>query len=187
MAAPEEGGDGRRARGHDPQAGCLVPLPVDVGLRVEADELTYDLHIILRFEIERDLFAGVISVSDLPAVWNKKVETYLGITPPDDGKQGVMQDVHWAGGSFGYFPSYSVGNIAAGQLWKKMNSDMPNMSKQIESGNFGEILSWLRQNVHLLGRRYSRDELLIKATGKPLETEGYLTYLTEKFGSLYKL
>ncbi len=156
-------------------------------VRVEADELTYDLHIILRFEIERDLFAGLISVSDLPAVWNKKIETYLGITPPNDGKEGVMQDVHWAGGSFGYFPSYSVGNIAAGQLWKKMNSDMPNMSKQIESGNFSEILSWLREHVHHLGRRYSRDELLMKATGKPLGTEGYLTYLTEKFGTLYKL
>lgn len=156
-------------------------------VRVEADELTYDLHIILRFEIERDLFAGVISVSDLPTVWNKKIETYLGIIPPDDGKQGVMQDVHWAGGSFGYFPSYSVGNIAAGQLWKTMNSEMPNMSKQIESGNFAEILAWLRQHVHLLGRRYTRDELLMKATGKPLGTDGYLSYLTEKFGSLYKL
>lgn len=156
-------------------------------VRVEADELTYDLHIILRFEIERDLFAGVISVSDLPKVWNKKVETYLGVTPPDDGKQGVMQDVHWSSGAFGYFPSYSVGNIAAGQLWKKMNQDMPAMNKQIETGNFAEILEWLRTHVHRLGRRYSRDELLIKATGKPLGTDGYLNYLTEKFGSLYQL
>ncbi len=156
-------------------------------VRVEADELTYDLHIILRFEIERDLFAGKISVSDLPGVWNQKLQSYLGITPPNDGKEGVMQDVHWSSGSFGYFPYYSVGNIFAGQLWKKMNEDMPNMKTAIEAGKFAEILSWLSQHVHLHGRRYSRDELLIKATGKPLGTSGYLGYLTDKFGSLYKL
>lgn len=156
-------------------------------VRVEADELTYDLHIILRFEIERDLFAGVISVSDLPSVWNKKIQSYLGLTPPDDGKQGVMQDVHWSGGSFGYFPSYSVGNIIAGQLWKKMNADISNMTQQIEKGEFRDILDWLGEHVHKLGRRYTRDELLIRATGKPLGTEDYLSYLTEKFSALYKL
>ncbi|MBK6766465.1 MAG: carboxypeptidase M32 [bacterium] len=156
-------------------------------VRVEADELTYDLHIILRFEIERDLFAGVISVSDLPKVWNQKVEAYLGITPPNDGKEGVMQDVHWSGGSFGYFPSYSVGNIAAGQMWKKMHADMPTMMEKIEKGNFGEILAWLRENVHQHGRRFTRDELMQRATGKALGTEDYLSYLTEKFSSLYKL
>jgi carboxypeptidase Taq len=156
-------------------------------VRVEADELTYDLHIILRFELERDLFAGVISVADLPNAWNQKIEAYLGITPPNNGKEGVMQDVHWAAGSFGYFPSYSVGNIAAGQMWKKMQADMPMMSKQIESGEFKEILAWLRENVHQQGRRFTRDELLMRATGKPLGTQDYLNYLTEKFSSLYKL
>lgn len=156
-------------------------------VRVEADELTYDLHIILRFELERDLFAGVISVADLPGAWNKKIEAYLGITPPNDGKEGVMQDVHWAAGSFGYFPSYSVGNIAAGQMWKKMQADMPTISKQIESGEFKEILAWLRENVHQQGRRFTRDELLMRATGKPLGTQDYLSYLTEKFSSLYRL
>jgi len=156
-------------------------------VRVEADELTYDLHIILRFEIERDLFAGDISVSDLPSVWNKKIQSYLGITPPNDGKEGVLQDVHWSSGAFGYFPSYSVGNIIAGQLWKKMNADMPRMSAKIENGEFAEILAWLRENVHRHGRRYSRDELLKRATGKPLGTEDYLSYLTGKFTSLYNL
>ena len=156
-------------------------------VRVEADELTYDLHIILRFEIERGLFDGSISVSDLPKVWNKKVYDYLGLTPPNDGKEGVMQDVHWSGGSFGYFPSYSVGNIAAGQFWKKMHQDMHNMQSQIEAGNFKEILHWLRENVHLHGRRYSRDDLMLKATGRPLQTKDYLDYLTEKFSSLYSL
>jgi carboxypeptidase Taq len=156
-------------------------------IRVEADELTYDLHIIMRFEIERGLFDGSISVSDLPKVWNKKINDYLGITPSNDGKEGVMQDVHWSGGSFGYFPSYSVGNIAAGQFWSKMHADMPNMESQIASGNFKDILHWLVQNVHLQGRRYSRDDLMKKATGKPLGTKDYLDYLTEKFSLLYNL
>jgi carboxypeptidase Taq len=156
-------------------------------VRVEADELTYDLHIILRFEIERDLFAGKITVSDLPRVWNQKIEAYLGITPPNNGKEGVMQDVHWGMGSFGYFPSYSVGNIAAGQLWKKMRADMPSMDKQIEAGDFREILNWLITNVHRFGRSLTRDDLLKRATGKPLAPQDYLTYLTDKFSELYHL
>ena len=156
-------------------------------VRVEADELTYDLHIILRFEVERDLFSGAISVSDLPSVWNRKFEDYLGLTPPNDGKEGVMQDVHWAMGAFGYFPSYSVGNIAAAQFWAKMKSDMPDMAKQIASGNFKDILNWLIKNVHEQGRRYSRDDLMKQATGKALGVKDYADYLTEKYGELYKV
>jgi carboxypeptidase Taq len=156
-------------------------------VRVEADEMTYDLHIILRFEIERDLFSGAISVSDLPKVWNKKFEAYLGLTPPDDGKRGVMQDIHWAMGSFGYFPSYSVGNIAAAQFWSKMNQDMPNMDAQIEAGNFKDILNWLIKNVHERGRCYSRDDLMKKVTGEPLNVKHYADYLTKKYSKLYKL
>lgn len=154
-------------------------------VRVEADELTYDLHIILRFEVERDLFDGTISVSDLPRVWNKKFEDYLGLTPPNDGKEGVMQDIHWAMGSFGYFPSYSVGNIAAAQFWAKMKQDMPKLEQQIESGDFKDVLHWLVKNVHEMGRRYSRDELMKRATGTPLDVKHYAQYLTEKFGKLY--
>jgi carboxypeptidase Taq len=156
-------------------------------VRVEADELTYDLHIILRFEIERDLFANKISVSDLPKVWNQKIEDYLGLTPPNDGKEGVMQDVHWGMGSFGYFPSYSVGNICAAQLWKTMNAAMPDMERKIEAGDFGDILNWLIKNVHEQGRSYSRDELMKRATGKPMAVADYVSYLTEKYSRLFKL
>ncbi len=156
-------------------------------VRVEADEMTYDLHIIMRFEIERDLFAGKISVSDLPAVWNRKMEDYLGVTPPNNGKGGVLQDVHWSGGSFGYFPSYSLGNIAAAQFWYAMRTAIPNMDQQMEQGKFGEILAWLRENVHVHGRRFKRDELMMRATGKPLRTADYVRYLSEKYGELYRL
>jgi carboxypeptidase Taq len=156
-------------------------------VRVEADEMTYDLHIILRFEIERDLFDGTISVNDLPKVWNQKMESYLGLTPPNDGKEGVLQDIHWSGGSFGYFPSYSLGNMAAAQLWYAMRSDLPNMDQQMSSGKFSDILQWLREHVHIHGRRFNRDELLKKATGKPLGTEDYIRYLREKYSALYKL
>jgi carboxypeptidase Taq len=156
-------------------------------VRVEADEMTYDLHIIMRFEIERDLFAGKISVSDLPAVWNRKIESYLGVTPPDDGKEGVLQDVHWSGGSFGYFPSYSLGNIAAAQLWYSMRAIMPDMDRQVAKGDFAEILAWLRENVHVHGRRFKRDDLMRRATGSPLQTTDYTRYLKEKLSELYKL
>jgi carboxypeptidase Taq len=156
-------------------------------IRVEADEATYDLHIILRFEIERDLFSGAISVNDLPAVWNRKFEDYLDLTPPNDGKEGVMQDVHWSQGSFGYFPSYSIGNLAAAQFWYTMREAMPDMDRKIEQGDFRDILTWLQENVHVHGRRYERDELLKLTTGKPLGTEDYVRYLTEKYSDLYKL
>ncbi len=154
-------------------------------VRVEADELTYDLHIILRFELERDLISGSLSVSDLPAAWNKKFEAYFGMTPPNVGKEGVMQDVHWSSGAFGYFPSYSLGNMVAGQLWKAMGKDIPGLEKKFEVGKFGETLDWLRTNVHLMGRKLTRDELLIRATGSPLSTSHYLEYLRLKFSELY--
>jgi len=156
-------------------------------IRVEADELTYDLHIIVRFEIERDLFAGKLSVSDLPRAWNRKIEDYLGVVPPDNGREGVLQDVHWSGGMFGYFPSYSLGNIAASQFWSAMKRAMPDLDKQIATGKFSDALTWLRANVHQHGRRWSRDELLQKATGKPLGTADYLQYLTDKYSDLYRL
>ena len=156
-------------------------------VRVEADEMTYDLHIIIRFEIERDLFAGKLAVADLPVVWNQKMEDYLGVTPPNDGKEGVLQDVHWSSGSFGYFPTYSLGNIAAAQLWYSMSAAVPNIEQQIERGHFNNILQWLRENVHVHGRRFKRDELLMRATGRPLETADYARYLTSKYTELYKL
>ena len=156
-------------------------------VRVEADEMTYDLHIILRFEIERDLFAGKLEVADLPEAWNQKLREYVGLTPSNDGKEGVLQDVHWSGGSFGYFPSYSLGNIAAAQLWYAMHAAMPDLERRIQQGDFTEILNWLREQVHLHGRRFKRDELLMRATGKPLQTGDYIRYLKEKYSALHKL
>lgn len=156
-------------------------------VRVEADEMTYDLHIILRFEIERDLIGGQVSVNDLPTVWNKKMQDYLGITPPNNGKEGVLQDVHWSEAYFGYFPSYSLGNMIAGQLWNTMRNEIAGIDAKIENGQFSEILNWLREKVHLHGRRFGRDELLTKATGSALDTQHYTGYLSHKFGELYQL
>ncbi|MBI5058260.1 carboxypeptidase M32 [candidate division KSB1 bacterium] len=156
-------------------------------VRVEADEMTYDLHIILRFEIERDLFAGKVSVSDLPRVWNRKIEEYLGLTPKNDGKEGVMQDVHWCEAYFGYFPSYSLGNFAAAQFWGAMRRELPQLDQKMERGEFGDILAWLREKVHLHGRRFGRDELMTRATGKALDTADYVQYLRNKYSELYRL
>ncbi|MFZ5434514.1 MAG: carboxypeptidase M32, partial [Calditrichota bacterium] len=153
----------------------------------EADEMTYDLHIIIRFEIERDLFAGKIRVMDLPNVWNDKMEAYLGVVPPNNGKEGVLQDIHWSGGMFGYFPTYSLGNIAAAQFWATMRRVMPDMDAKMEQGDFSGILGWLRQNVHAHGRMFPRDELLKRATGKVLGTEDYAQYLNNKYSKLYGL
>ncbi|MCX7836306.1 MAG: carboxypeptidase M32 [bacterium] len=153
-------------------------------IRVEADECTYDLHILLRFELEADLFAGKISVSDLPREWNKKVEEYLGLTVTNDA-EGVLQDVHWSAALFGYFPSYSLGNIIAGQLWAAVKRDIPSIELQLEAGQMKEILQWLRERIHRYGQRYSRDELVLRATGKPLSASDYLQYLQTKFGELY--
>lgn len=156
-------------------------------VRVEADELTYDLHIIVRFELERDLFAGTLAVADLPAAWNRKMESYLGVTPPDNGRQGVLQDVHWSAGMFGYFPSYSLGNIAAAQLWAALRRDVSAADQKIARGEFADILDWLRAKVHVHGRRFKRDELLKQATGKPLGVADYIDYLTDKFSILYNI
>lgn len=155
-------------------------------IRVEADECTYDLHILLRFELEADLFSGKLSVADLPMMWNKKVEEYLGLKVTNDA-QGVLQDVHWSAALFGYFPSYSLGNIIAGQLWAAVKRDIPNVEHQIEMGYFGQILDWLREKIHRYGQRYSRDELVQRATGKPLSADDYTHYLETKFGELYGL
>lgn len=156
-------------------------------VRTEADEMTYDLHIMLRFEIERDLFSGDLKVPELPEVWNDKMRKYLGLSPPDNGKLGVLQDVHWAQGSFGYFPSYSLGNLAAAQFWAAIKRDLPDSEQKISHGDFSEILHWLRRKVHCHGRRYKRNELMKLATGRSLGAEDYISYLKEKYTGLYGL
>ena len=155
-------------------------------IRVEADELTYDLHIMLRFELEVALIEGSLPVSDLPAAWNAKMEEYLGLTPRDDAN-GVLQDIHWAAGLFGYFPTYTIGNVLAAQLFETATGQRPEIRGEIGRGEFGTLLAWLRENVHRHGSRYDPDDLVERATGRPMETGPYLRYLKSKFGELYEL
>ena len=155
-------------------------------IRTEADELTYDLHVLLRFELEVALFEEGLSVSDLPAAWNAKMEEYLGIRPASDAS-GVLQDTHWAIGYFGYFPAYSVGNVLAAQLFEAALQARPEVLKEMERGEFSTLLGWLRENVHRHGKRYEPDDLVERATGRPPETGPYLGYLKTKFGELYDL
>jgi carboxypeptidase Taq len=153
-------------------------------IRVEADEVTYCLHIIVRFNIERDLFAGKITVKELPEIWNQSYMDYLGVKIKNDS-EGVMQDTHWASGLYGYFPSYALGNIYSGQILATMEKDMPNWKKQVEKGNFSPVKNWLIKNVHNYGNLYDPPELIRKITGKELSVKPYLNYLNEKYSKLY--
>jgi carboxypeptidase Taq len=155
-------------------------------IRVEADEVTYNFHILLRFELEVSLIEDTLSVAELPAAWNDKMEEYLGIAPKNDSA-GVLQDIHWADGLFGYFPTYAIGNVLSVQLFDQAVRDHPEISEQIREGEFSSLLGWLRENVHWHGARYYPDELVERVTGRPLDTAPYLSYLTEKFGELYDL
>lgn len=155
-------------------------------IRVEADEATYNLHIMLRYELERDLLNGRLAVRDLPGVWNAKMQESLGITPPSDA-QGVMQDVHWSSGMFGSFPSYTLGNVLSVQLYDAALRAHPEMPEEFERGEFSTLLDWLRDNVYRYGRMYEPDDLVTRATGRPIETGPYLRYLQTKFGVLYNL
>ncbi len=155
-------------------------------IRVEADEVTYNLHILLRFDLENDLLEGRLSAADAPAAWNARMAEYLGLTPPDD-THGILQDIHWSLGIMGYFPTYSIGNLLAAQLWEKANQDMPELPAQIARGEFAPLLGWLREKIHRHGRKYLPGELIQRATGEPLQSRSYLRYLTEKYSELYQL
>lgn len=155
-------------------------------IRVEADEVTYSLHILLRFELENDLIERKLKVADVPEAWNAKMKEYLGIVPPNDA-QGCLQDIHWSGGSIGYFATYSLGSIFSVQLFDQALRDLPTLPKQIERGEFGELLKWLRTNLHQHGRKFTLDELARKITGEPLQTKSYMRYLKNKFGEIYGL
>ncbi|TDQ42827.1 carboxypeptidase M32 [Aureibacillus halotolerans] len=154
-------------------------------IRIEADELTYCLHIMVRYEIEKGLFDGTYEVKDLPAIWNDKMEEYLGIRPENDAK-GVLQDVHWAGGSFGYFPSYALGYIYAAQFAKSMESDF-SLTDIIQKEELGTITSWLTKNVHQHGKMKTPSELVQDITGGPLDAQPLIDYLTAKYTEIYKL
>ena len=155
-------------------------------IRVEADELTYNLHILLRFELEVALLEGGLPVSELPAAWVAKMEEYLGLTPENHAK-GVLQDVHWAAGLVGYFPTYTIGNVLSAQFFERATQAHPEIPEMMGRGEFGTLLGWLRENVYSHGRRYDPDELVERATGRPLDTAPYLRYLKDKFGELYGL
>ena len=153
-------------------------------IRVEADEVTYGLHIIIRFNIERDLFADKIAVKELPEIWNQSYKNYLGVKIENDS-EGVMQDTHWASGLYGYFPSYALGNIYSGQFLEKMNKDLPNWRKQLAKGNFTDAKQWLTKNIHRQGNLYDPAVLVRKVTGKEPTVRPYLNYLNEKYSELY--
>jgi len=155
-------------------------------IRVEADEVTYNLHIMARFEIERDLFRGDLQPADLPAAWNAKYRTYLGITPPTD-REGMLQDIHWSWGYFGYFPTYALGTVYAAQLEAALRRDVPDLDEQMAAGEFAAPLRWMRDRVHRLGMLYRPADLIEHATGKPPSTDDYVSYLTRKYSAIYHL
>ncbi len=153
-------------------------------IRVEADEVTYNLHIVLRFEIERDLFSGRASVSDLPALWNRKMEELLGIVPPDDAK-GVLQDTHWSWGLFGYFPTYTLGNLYAAQFYAAAAREIPDLEARIGRGELLPLREWLRERIHRRGAFFRPEDLCRDVTGAPLDASHFVSYLEQKFGALY--
>ena len=159
----------------------VTPNPI----RVDADEVTYNLHVILRFELEQALFSGELEVSELPAAWSEKAERLLNLQPKNDA-EGVLQDVHWSSGSFGYFPSYCIGNLLAAQLWETAKEDIPELESLIEAGENERFLAWLDEKIHRHGSRMNLLELTEHATGKPLGHDPLLRYLEERYLVLYE-
>jgi carboxypeptidase Taq len=155
-------------------------------IRVEADEVTYNLHIMLRFELSLGFLDGTIRPDEMPEYWTAKMQEYLGLTPPDDAK-GALQDIHWAAGGYGSFPGYTVGNVMSAQLLDAAYRDTPDLDGALGRGDYAPLRGWLTENVYRHGRAYSANELLVRTTGRELETAPYLKYLTDKFTDLYNL
>jgi len=153
-------------------------------IRVEADEATYNLHIMLRLELEIALMEGTVAVKDLPEAWNARFQEYLGITPPNNAK-GVLQDVHWSSGYVGYFSTYALGNLISAQLWERINADIPDLPEQIRQGEFSNWLGWLRAHIHCYGSKYEPQELVARVTGSKIDPAPYMRYLTEKYSGIY--
>lgn len=155
-------------------------------IRVEADEMTYNLHVMTRFELESDILTGALSVHDLPDAWNSKYEEYLGITPPTDS-EGCLQDVHWSGGMIGYFPTYTMGNLLSYQFWAALKKDIPQAESQIAEGKFSEIHGWLLEKIYRKGQSVPPKELVLQVTGKPISAQDYLHGISAKYRTLYGL
>jgi carboxypeptidase Taq len=159
---------------------CVQPSLI----RVEADEVTYGLHIILRFELEKEIIENNLSTTELPSLWNDKMEKLLGITPPDDAS-GVLQDIHWSSGDFGYFPTYTLGNLYASQIYASAIKKLPFLSEDFEKGDYSNLLAFLRKNVHQYGKIYRPLDLLKKITGEDLNPDYFVNYLEKKFYFVY--
>jgi carboxypeptidase Taq len=155
-------------------------------VRVEADEATYNLHIMLRLELEIAMMEGALQAKDLPEAWNSRFQEYLGITPPND-TLGVLQDVHWSSGLIGYFSTYALGNLISLQLWERINQDIPDLDEQTRKGDFAALLSWLAENVHRHGAKFEPQELIQRITGSKIDPAPYINYLREKFSTIYGL
>ena len=172
--------------GFDSESWYRVMNTVEPSLiRVEADEATYNLHIILRFELEQAMINGTIALADLPGEWNRLMWEYLGIEVPDDAN-GVLQDTHWAGGSIGYFPTYALGNLIGAQVWSRIEADIPNLTASFEAGDFAPLRTWLGSHLHVLGRKFTPAETLERVVGtSSIDPAPYVAYLRDKLGDLY--
>ena len=155
-------------------------------IRVNADEATYNLHIMLRLELEIAMVENKIDLKHLPEIWNTKMREYLGVTPPNDA-QGVLQDIHWSAGLVGYFSTYALGNLISAQLWEKINKDIRNLDDQFRAGKFDALLGWLRENIHQHGQKYDPQDLVRQVTGSKITAEPYVRYLTKKYSEIYSL
>ncbi|MBV9711195.1 MAG: carboxypeptidase M32, partial [Ktedonobacteraceae bacterium] len=154
-------------------------------IRVEADEVTYNLHILIRFELEKALVNGEIAVESLPELWNAKYRAYLGIEPPDNS-DGVLQDMHWSNG-FGYFPTYTLGNLYAAQIFSKLHSEFPDFDARLATGDTNFVLQWLRDHLYVYGAIYLPEELITRVTGEAPDPQYFVHYLTSKFEKIYSL
>ena len=157
----------------------VAPSPI----RVEADEATYNLHVILRFELEQELLAGSVDLAELPEIWNARMLDYLGIEPEND-RLGVLQDMHWAGGHIGYFSTYALGNVISVQIWETLLADLPDVHAQFEQGEFGELRAWLTERLYRHGRKFTPKETLERLVGGPIDPDPYLRYLGTKLATL---
>ena len=173
--------------GVDPEAFYFAINDVRPSLiRVEADEATYNLHILLRFEIEQALISGDLPANELPGVWNETFERFFGMTPPDDA-MGCLQDVHWGAGLIGYFPTYSLGNLYASQFFEQAAKDLGDLDAMFAEGEFGPLKSWLVERIHRTGMRYPAPELVERVTGRPLSHQPLMDHLRKKYSPLYGL